>query len=407
MMLCIADGHLVDPGQGIDTYGDIYLDGNVIAAIRADRFEAGTIPSGEIKRIEVNGALVVPGLIDLHVHFRDPGFTYKEDMVTGCASAAAGGFTTVCMMPNLSPVTDIAEHVTALLDRAEGVRALPIGAITMGQKGETITDAAALKAAGACALSEDGRSVANAAVMREAMIRAAEADMPIFDHTEDNTLAGTAIGETMIAVRDMLLMRETGAKLHLCHISAKLCFDAIRAAKREGLPVTAETAPHYFVFDKSFATHGHFKMNPPLREIEDVAATILALQDGTIDAIATDHAPHSKEEKECAYEKSLNGIIGLETSFPVSYTKLVRDGHISLMRLVELMSTNPARILSDPQRGTLAVGTPADIAVFDIENPYTIDAYTFRSKGRNTPFDGMRVYGKTLMTVCGGNIIYQ
>lgn len=407
MNFCIAGGRLVDPSIGLDKPGDIYIQDDVIEAIRAEGFSMGEIPNGDTERVEVSGALVVPGLIDLHVHFRDPGFCYKEDMTTGCASAAAGGFTTVCMMPNLKPVTDTPQLVAALGARAEGIRALPIGSVTMGQKGAEITDAAGMKAAGACAISEDGRSVMDGAVMLRAMEAAAKADMPVFDHTEDDSLAGTSMGETVIAVRDMLFAKETGCRLHLCHISCKLCLDAIRAAKATGLPVTAETGPHYFMFDKSRATHGHFKMNPPLRNVEDVQAVIEAIKDGTLDAIATDHAPHSAGEKLCEYNKAMNGVIGLETSFPVSYTALVRRGHIDLNRLIELMSTNPAIILKDRSRGTLKVGAAADIAVFDIATPYVIDPSTFKSKGRNTPFEGMEVYGKTLLTISGGRIAYR
>ncbi len=407
MNLCISGGRIVDPVQGLDAVGALYLTEGRVAAIRAEGFSAGELPAGEAERIEVPGALVLPGLIDLHVHFRDPGFTYKEDMRTGCAAAAAGGFTTVCMMPNLNPVTDTAEAVIAMKAGAVGINALPVGSITMGQKGKTVVDAAALRAAGACALSEDGRSVADAGVMLAGMRAAAEAGLPVFDHTEDDGLLGTEAGEACMAARDMILARASGAQYHLCHISARLSLDFIRAAKAAGYAVTAETAPHYFVFDRSHATHGHFKMNPPLRTAEDVKAVIAALRDGTLDAIATDHAPHSAEEKEQGYEKALNGVIGLETSFPVSYTALVKAGHISLPRLVELMSANPAKILRDPARGTLRVGSAADVAVFDVETARRIDPASFRSKGRNTPFAGMETYGKTLLTVAGGNVVYR
>lgn len=405
--LCIALGRMVDPALGLDAVGELYLAEGRVCAIRAEGLSLGALPEGAVERIEVPGALVLPGLIDLHVHFRDPGLTYKEDMESGCAAAAAGGFTTACMMPNVKPVTDTAEAVAALQRRAGSINALPVGAITMGQKGTACTDAAALKAAGACALSEDGRSVADASVMRAAMAAAAAAGIPIFDHTEEDTLAGTAAGEACMAARDLILARETGAQLHLCHISAKLSLDIIRAAKAAGYEVTAETAPHYFVFDQTRATEGNFKMNPPLRTAEDVLAVIEALQDGTLDAIATDHAPHSAEEKDCGYEKALNGVIGLETAFPVSYTALVRAGHIPLSRLVALMSANPAAILGDPLRGTLSVGAHADVAVFDVEHPYRIDPALFRSKGRNTPFAGMEVYGKTRLTIAEGRIVYR
>ena len=407
MVLCIENGRIVDPVQGVDAVGTLYLKNGRVAAIRAEGFSAGEIPTGEMEKIDASGALVTPGLIDLHVHFRDPGFTYKEDMHTGCAAAAAGGFTTVCMMPNLDPVTDTPGAVAALKARGEGINALPVGSITMGQKGADIVDAAALKAAGACALSEDGRSVADAGVMLHAMEEAAKAGIPIFDHTEDDALRGTAAGEACMAARDMLLARQSGAQLHLCHISCKLSLDLVRGAKAAGYAITAETGPHYFTCDKSLATHGNFKMNPPLRTAEDVQAVIEAIKDGTIDVIATDHAPHSAQEKEQGYEKALNGVIGLETSFPVSYTALVRGGHISLSRLIALMSANPAAILGDGERGNLRVGSAADVAVLDITHPYRIDPAAFRSKGRNTPFAGMEVYGKTLMTIANGKVVYR
>lgn len=407
MNLCIANGRIVDPTQNLDVKGDLYFAEGCVAAIRAENVSLGEIPAGEWERIDVKGALVTPGLIDLHVHFRDPGFTYKEDMKTGSAAAAAGGFTTVCMMPNLKPVTDTPAAVKGLLSRQEGINALAVGAITLGQKGTELADIKGMKDAGACAISEDGRSVADAGMMLRAFRAAAEADIPVFDHTEDDALLGTEAGEACLAARDLILARDAGAKLHLCHISAKLSLDFIRAAKAAGYDVTAETAPHYFVFDKSRATHGHFKMNPPLRTAADVQAVIEAVKDGTVDVIATDHAPHSREEKEQGYEKAMNGVIGLETSFPVSYTALVRAGHISLFRLVELMSSNGAKILRDESRGTFKVGAAADAAVFDVETPFTVDPAAFRSKGRNTPFEGMTVYGKTLLTVCGGNIVFN
>lgn len=407
MNICITGGRLVDPTLNLDEHGEIYISRGRIAAIRGESFSQGEIPGAEFESIDVNGAIVVPGLIDLHVHFRDPGFCYKEDMHTGCAAAAAGGFTTVCMMPNLNPVTDTPERVQALAARSEKIRALPVGSITIGQNGAEITDAAGMKAAGACAISEDGRSVMKSAVMLKAMEAAAKVNMPVFDHTEDDSLAGSTLGETIIAVRDMLLARATGCRLHLCHISCGICIDEIKHAKAGGLNVTAETAPHYFVYDSSSAKHGHFKMNPPLREKQDVAAVIEAIKDGTLDAIATDHAPHSPEEKLCPYDKALNGVIGLETAFPVSYTALVKGGHIELGRLIRLMSSNPAHILGDSERGTLRVGAAADVAVFDISAPYEICPDEFNSKGRNTPFEGMNVYGRTLLTICGGNVAYR
>ena len=407
MGLCIRNALLVDPTQNLMSRGDLYISNGTIAAIRTADLSCGEIGGEAWEEYDALGALVTPGLIDLHVHFRDPGFTYKEDMHTGCAAAAASGFTTVCMMPNLKPVTDTPELVRELAQRSEGVRALVLGSITLGQKGSEVVDVEGMKAAGACALSEDGRSVADPAVMLRAMERCARIGLPIFDHTEDDALAGTAAGEAIMAARDMLLAAESGCPIHLCHISAKLSLDAIRAAKKAGLAVTAETGPHYFTLDKSLATHGHFKMNPPLRTKADVAAVIEAIQDGTLDVIATDHAPHSAEEKLCGYEKAMNGIIGLETSFPVSYTTLVRGGIVTLPKLVELMSSNAAKILGDSQRGTLRVGAAADVAVFDVETPWIIDPEQFRSKGRNTPFAGWEVYGKCLMTVCGGKVIYR
>lgn len=405
--LCLSVGRIVDPKNGLDAPGEVYIVGKRIAAVKTASSLLGVVPERVEQCITLPSALLVPGLIDLHVHFRDPGQTYKEDVHSGCQAAAAGGFTTVCMMPNTSPVIDSPQAVEALLHRQESINALPIASITRGQQGLELTDIAAVKESGACALSEDGRSVAHAALMLEAMKQAVQEDMPIFDHTEDDALKGTPEGEACMAARDILLAKATGARLHLCHISSRLSLDMIRTFKAAGYALSAETAPHYFTLDKEQATHGNFKMNPPLRTKEDVQSVIKALQDGTLDAIATDHAPHSTEEKACGYDKALNGVIGLESAFPVSYTKLVREGHLSLTRLIELMSLNPARILKKDRIGHLTPGAMADIALFDVERPYSIDPDTFLSRGRNTPFAGWLVYGKTLLTVAKGQIVYQ
>lgn len=371
----------------------------------------------------------MPGFIDLHVHLREPGLEYKETIATGSMAAAAGGFTSICPMPNTKPSTDTPEKITALLEKAKTdskIHILPIGAISIGQEGKELADIAGMAKAGAVAVSEDGKSVMNSALYAEGMKMAAGAGIPVFAHCEDIDLvrggvmnAGkraeelglpgiTNAVEDIITARDIFLARETGVQLHLCHCSTKDSVKMIALAKEEGLPVSGETGPHYFtMIDEEIPEDfGNYKMNPPLRGKEDKEALIQALQDNVLEAIATDHAPHSKEEKEQSMLKSPFGIVGSETAFALTVTELVRRGKLSMAELVERMSAQPAKILGI-NKGSLSVGMPADITIADADASYVIDPEKFYSKGKNTPFAGKEVYGVICYTIVDGKIVYR
>lgn len=364
--------------------------------------------------------IIVPGLCDVHVHFREPGFSYKETIVSGSAAAAHGGYTAVCTMPNLDPVPDSAEHLQVQLDaikRGAAIKVLPYGAITVGEKGERLADMEAMSDK-VCAFSDDGRGVQNDKMMREAMTVAKRLGKIIAAHCEDNSLLfggyihdgeyAKAHGHRGISSeseyrqieRDLRLAEETGCAYHVCHISTKESVELIRQAKAHGVNVTCETAPHYLVLcDEDMQEDGRFKMNPPLRSREDKKALIEGINDGTIDMIATDHAPHSAEEKGRGLEKSLMGVVGLETAFPVLYTELVMKNIITLDRLVELMSFKP--------KERFGIDTNNDFAVFDISEAYKIDPENFLSMGRATPFAGREVFGRCLLTVHNGKVVYK
>lgn len=364
--------------------------------------------------------IIVPGLCDVHVHFREPGFSYKETIVSGSAAAAHGGYTAVCTMPNLEPVPDSAEHLQVQLDaikRGAAVKVLPYGAITVGEKGEKLADMEAMSDK-VCAFSDDGKGVQNDEMMREAMTAAKRLGKIIAAHCEDNSLLfggyihdgeyAKAHGHRGISSaseykqieRDLRLAEETGCAYHVCHISTKESVELIRQAKARGVNVTCETAPHYLVLcDEDMQEDGRFKMNPPLRSREDKKALIEGINDGTIDMIATDHAPHSAEEKGRGLEKSLMGVVGLETAFPVLYTELVMKNIITLDRLVELMSFKP--------KERFGIDTNNDFAVFDISEAYKIDPEDFLSMGRATPFAGREVFGRCLLTVHNGKVVYK
>ena len=381
-------------------------------------------PKGEVFSFE--NCVIFPGLIDVHVHFREPGFSYKETIETGSRAAAHGGYTTVCAMPNLNPVPDDLAHLreeTDIIARDACVHVHPYGALTRGEKGEALADMDAM-AGCVCAFSDDGKGVQSEDMMRAAMLRAKALDKIIAAHCEDNSLLrggyihdgsyARAHGHAGICsesefgpiARDLRLARETGCRYHVCHISTKESVDLIRRAKREGVDVTCETAPHYLLLDDEMITDdGRFKMNPPIRSKEDRAALIEGLQDGTIDMIATDHAPHSAEEKSKGLKGSLMGVVGLETAFPLLYTHLVRAGVISLERLIELMSGSPARRFGF--ESGLEEGKSACFSVWDLDAQYTIDPERFLSKGRSTPFSGWPVNGRCLMTVCDGRVVWQ
>lgn len=364
--------------------------------------------------------IIVPGLCDVHVHFREPGFSYKETIASGSAAAAHGGYTAVCTMPNLDPVPDSAEHLQVQLDaikRGAAIKVLPYGAITVGEKGEKLADMEAMSDK-VCAFSDDGKGVQNDEMMREAMTAAKRLGKIIAAHCEDNSLLFggyihdgeyarmhghrgiSSASEYKQIERDLRLAEETGCAYHVCHISTKESVELIRQAKARGVDVTCETAPHYLVLcDEDMQEDGRFKMNPPLRSREDKKALIEGIKDGTIDMIATDHAPHSAKEKGRGLEKSLMGVVGLETAFPVLYTELVKKNIITLDRLVELMSFKP--------KERFGIDTNNDFAVFDISEAYKIDPENFLSMGRATPFAGREVFGRCLLTVHNGKVVYK
>lgn len=364
--------------------------------------------------------IIVPGLCDVHVHFREPGFSYKETIASGSAAAAHGGYTAVCTMPNLDPVPDSAEHLQVQLDaieRSAAIKVLPYGAITVGEKGERLADMEAMSDK-VCAFSDDGKGVQNDKMMREAMTAAKRFGKIIAAHCEDNSLLFggyihdgeyarmhghrgiSSASEYKQIERDLRLAEETGCAYHICHISTKESVELIRQAKARGVDVTCETAPHYLVLcDEDMQEDGRFKMNPPLRSREDKKALIEGIKDGTIDMIATDHAPHSAEEKGRGLEKSLMGVVGLETAFPVLYTELVTKNIITLDRLVELMSFKP--------KERFGIDTNNDFAVFDISEAYKIDPADFLSMGRATPFAGREMFGRCLLTVHNGKVVYK
>lgn len=378
------------------------------------------LADGGLSPVILKKYIIVPGLCDVHVHFREPGFSYKETIASGSAAAAHGGYTAVCTMPNLDPVPDSAEHLQVQLDaikRGAAIKVLPYGAITVGEKGERLADMEAISDK-VCAFSDDGRGVQNDEMMREAMTAAKRLGKIIAAHCEDNSLLFdgyihdgeyarmhghrgiSSASEYKQIERDLRLAEETGCAYHVCHISTKESVELIRQAKARGVNVTCETAPHYLVLcDEDMQEDGRFKMNPPLRSREDKKALIEGIKDGTIDMIATDHAPHSAEEKGRGLEKSLMGVVGLETAFPVLYTELVKKNIITLDRLVELMGFKP--------KERFGIDTNNDFAVFDISEAYKIDPEDFLSMGRATPFAGREVFGRCLLTVHNGKVVYK
>ncbi|HYE67658.1 MAG TPA: dihydroorotase [Anaerovoracaceae bacterium] len=421
MRLFINNGLIVNPENSLETMGDLVIEDGVIKEISLHRNQkpgqdelkdkTEKIDTEEEIHLDVQGRWIVPGLIDLHVHLREPGFEYKEDIESGCRSAAKGGFTTICCMPNTSPVIDSSYVVLMIDSRAEesnGVQVLCIGASTKGQEGKELADyegmlrtgshSAQLTGSGICGISDDGKTVQDDNLMLASMIKAKELGLTVFSHAEP---------EAEIVKRDLTLAEATGCKLHFCHISEKRSIDLIREAKKRGINVTAETAPHYFSLSCSDVDGDtNKKMNPPLRQKADVEAVRQALKDGTIDAIATDHAPHHEREKDLPFEEAPNGVIGLETSFPVSYTELVKTGILTPLELISKMSTKPAEILGI-NRGSLWIGEPADLTIIDVEKEYEIQSEAFESKGKNSPFLGKKVSGQTVCTVVDGQIVWK
>lgn len=423
MTILIKNGRLINPSENLDKVMDIFVEDGII------KEKAESIEKQADTVIDASGCYVMPGLIDLHVHFRDPGLTYKEDIETGSKAAAKGGFTTVCCMPNTKPVVDNVETVKYIIEKGEKTgltNVLPVGAVTKNMAGVEITDVEELKKAGICAISEDGKSVMNSGVYRKAMKNAAKANVPVLAHCEDiNLVEGGVINlgdksselgvkgisnavEDVIAMRDIMLAKETGATLHLCHCSTKDSVEMVKRAKEEGIKVTAEVCPHHFSMcsDDITSNDGNFKMNPPLRAREDMEALIKGLQDDIMDVISTDHAPHSAEEKAKDLEHAPFGIVGLETSVALTVTNLVKKGYLTPMQMAAKMSYNPAKVLGIP-KGTLDEGKIADITIIDPDKEYTIDVNTFESKGKNTPFDGYKVSGEVEYTILNGKVVYS
>lgn len=423
MELLIKNGRVLDPASERDCICDILVADGVIQKV------AENIEAENAKVVDAAGYFVMPGLVDLHVHFRDPGLTYKEDIETGAKAAARGGYTTVLCMPNTSPVIDAPEKVEYVYNRAKEVapiHVLQVGAVTVGMMGETVSDIKGMVEAGIPAISEDGKSVMNSQVYREAMEIASELDLPVLAHCEDINLVNKgvmnaddradALGlkgitnavEDVIVARDILLAQETGARLHLCHCSTKDSVKMVRWAKNAGLKVSAEVCPHHFTLtsDDIPCDDANFKMNPPVRTQADKEALIAGLKEGVIDVIATDHAPHSAEEKSRSMTQAPFGIVGLETAVALTVTELLEKDILTPMQMARVMSYQPARIAS-LDAGTLQEGKAADIVLIDPREEYVIDKNEFASRGKNTPFHGWKVRGKVKMTICDGKIVYE
>lgn len=423
MTILIKNGRVLDPATGTDGIADVLVEEGRIRAV-----EPGILAEAD-RVLDADGYFVMPGFIDLHVHLRDPGYEYKETVETGSAAAAKGGFTTILAMPNTKPVVDNADVVRYVLHKAEDVglaNVLQIGAITRGQRGEELADIEDMVDAGIPALSEDGKSVMNAQLYREAMMLAKKYDIPIMAHCEDiNLVHGGVMNqddkadelglpgitnavEDVIVARDILLAKETGARLHLCHCSTRDSVRMVELAKQEGLSVTAEVCPHHFTLTSEDIREddANYKMNPPLRTRADVEALIDGLKKGVMDVIATDHAPHSREEKQGSMRNAPFGIVGLETAAALTMTELVDKGYLTPLQMAEKMSYNPARIIGI-DKGTLKPGKTADVVIFNPKEEYIIDAEQFRSKGKNTPFHGRKVKGRVMATILSGNIVYE
>lgn len=400
---------------------DVFIKDNIIVSVDS------SFPNGEsVVSFDFNNKYIFPGFTDVHVHLREPGFLCKETIKTGTMAAAHGGYTSVCAMPNLKPVPDSVENIlleAEAIDKTAAVHVYPYGAITVGEMGEELADLEGM-APYAIAFSDDGHGVQNDGMMRKAMLKAKELGKMIVAHCEDNTLLeggyihkGKYAGlhghkgicsesEWKQIERDIQLVKETGCQYHVCHISTKESVELIRRAKADGVDISCETGPHYLVFnDMDLKEEGRFKMNPPIRDESDRLALLEGIKDGTIEFIATDHAPHTADEKNKGLKGSLMGVVGLETAFPIVYTEFVRKGVIGLERLMELLNTNAQKRFKIGSG--IACGQPADITVFDLDAKYTVEPESFLSKGRSTPFEGRQVYGKCLMTMVNGNIVYK
>lgn len=424
MDILLKGGHIVDPANGIDTEADLLIKGDKIAQVGKG------VKAGAAKIIDCKGKLIFPGLIDMHVHFRQPGREDEETFLTGSRAALKGGFTSVLCMANTSPVIDnkgVVEYVYAEAEKAGLINIYTAAAVTKGLEGKELTEIGQISEAGAKALSDDGRPVMNAEILRRAMEYAKMFGLPVISHCEDINLSrngvmnegfvSTKLGlkgiprasEIVMVARDIELAHLTGAKLHIAHISAKESVEAVREAKKRGVKVTCETCPHYFTLTEEAVSgyNTYAKVNPPLKTNEDVEAIKKGLSDGTIDAVSTDHAPHSAEEKDVEFDYASTGMIGLEFALSLGNSGLIKDKAIGWKQLVEAMSLRPARILGLPGKGSLSAGADADITVFDPAPEWTVEAKNIESKSKNTPFLGRKMNGAAVITIVGGKVKYE
>ena len=423
MKLLIKNGCLVDPVGNTGEVTDILIENGKVAVIGKDIFES------DAQVIDAGGMIVSAGLVDMHVHLREPGFEYKETIETGCAAAAKGGVTSIACMPNTKPVIDTPELIAFVKEKAAqacGVCVYPIAAVSVGQQGSELTDVDELVKAGAVALSDDGVPVQNANLMRDALIKARRNGLAVLSHCEDAEMVRNyavnegavsrklgipgrpAIAEDLMVMRDAMLAEETSSAVHICHVSTARSVDIVRRHKQRGVRITCETCPQYFTLtEDEILTQGTMaRVNPPLRTKGDVEAIIAGLQDGTIDAVVTDHAPHSAEEKSRALTEAPSGMVGLETSLAVTLTALYHTGKMELPAILKKMSYEPARILGI-EKGHLTVGADGDVVIFDPNEEWTVDSSLFASKGRNTPFNGHKLKGRVKYTIVGGKVIYK
>ncbi|MHB1485206.1 MAG: dihydroorotase [Saccharofermentanales bacterium] len=420
MRIRIDNGHVIDPANSVDGIRDIYIKDDKIS----QPFDA---PYDRI--IDASGRYVFPGLIDAHCHLRDPGFEYREDIATGTASAAKGGFTSIACMPNTNPVCDntsVVEYITSKASKVASTNVFPIGAISKGLLGNELAEIGLMKRYGIVAISDDGKPVSSPDFMRKAMLYANDFGLPVISHCEDLSLANNghmnegylsttmgirgipSIAEDVMVSRELLISEYLGLPIHIAHVSTKNSVAMIRDAKKKGVRVTCETCPHYFTLTED-ACEGFntlAKVNPPLRTPDDLDAVIDGIADGTIDMIVTDHAPHHRDEKDIEFSLANNGIIGFETAFGLSYTYLVKEKIIDIKRLITLMSVNPSDFLN-LGRGDLEAGSPADVTIADLDSEYVFDRSAVLSKSDNTPYDGWKLFGKAIYTIVGGKISYE